>query len=940
MIKILQLFSGINEKVRPDLIDETELVEMVNCYNDQPGVLKQNDASEIWTDFENLNIAEPGSFFIWRTAKNISTNINDWFILCVSNNQLNVIYETDSGLTKLLFPEPAFDKPDYAVFRNQVFIVDNTPGCLMYLKVVNDQLELSPYAVRAPQYFNQPSENYNDHEIVDDTNNDLGMNIPKGSIIQYCYTYTDKDGKESNPSPITTFWLMQFIQDKKVWRKAKVNFNSYPEDVKQINLYRRENLYSESGAFSEFSLVAKLKEQTFNDVFPAVEFMEPSYEHDSNLFANKIAVSNNRIFLGNARRNSIFPFKFDYYCIIEVINNNNDNMINAWIRIKYDDLPEAVKDYILHDQPDYFRFYDTDRTTPCQILFLNTDSLFICIPYLQIGLNHNLFLAFGGEGVTDTNQKNIRYGQLSRQYNHVLVPQLIRNYNVQTCFDGETINGVNNLYNRGEYLYSIGSLQPVTSSVNQSYHKIESGIFNFNKNYIKFEDFGMGSLPMMIRDHRKSIIKFEAYINENGNEEVLSLILSWMVGVVPSYTLFNLTQINGIFYANGEQLNNEKRDYIRGIYSYHINLINGTEVLSYRFQIFIGTDLIAYERNGVLNLTTEYPDFRWSENLFLNINLRNHYYGQIYAQRDLFLPNNNFDWEFINNLPYFPDSYPTVTIKETKSTSEIDNEKGILYYSDESGTYFPEINKQQINSEIIKLCPEVNLGNNRINGILVFTKHNMISFELFSEGGKNLSLITNSIGIRNFKNSGIFQLDHDIYYTDESGIYSINSGLIPVKIQDQKYKDEKNILSFLPGKNIPVFYSNNSNKLYFLGEELSSSDQFDVALELIPFINKMLIVSREHVKLYPSGKITGNIKTKEFKFEKKVRVNRIYVNGSGSNATIKVTGKIKNQTIQKTFNQFNVWNGLGLFNVFESFYIEVINFTELREIKIDLAERG
>ncbi len=430
-LKLSHFNSGLNENIRPDLLADDELEIMLNCYQKQPGLIVSDYLPADWTEFNYLNLVEPHHFFIWKSLKNITSNQNDWFILCISQNKLHALYQKANNLfVKKVFDELIYE-PSYAVIHDKVFVADNNLKSIYTLSVNTDDdlIEFQPYQVQSPNQLLQLSYSGDsaENEYIQKDDSDIGMGIPRGSIVQYCYTIVDKYGLESNPSPVITNDVLNYINPDQIWRKTKLTFPALPVNAKYFKLYRRDNLYSESKAFSAFSFISRVYSQTFFDVFPAVEYIEPAYDHDFNVKGNQIAVSNNRLFIANASRSDMFPYNFDQYIKIDITNNNNKNYINCWIKV-LDLTQNPLLQIFLNTESNYnkFRIYDTDRITPIKCMRHEFD-IFACIPYLQNGLSHSIYIAWG-EYVSISGD-NFIYGKLIN-FDFTKISQNVKNENV------------------------------------------------------------------------------------------------------------------------------------------------------------------------------------------------------------------------------------------------------------------------------------------------------------------------------------------------------------------------------------------------------------------------------------------------------------------------------------------------------------------------------
>jgi hypothetical protein len=308
-----------------------------------------------------------------------------------------------------------------------------------------------------------PSGNVLNNEITDNDAIDVGMGIPAGVYPQYTFTQTDKYNNQSNPAPLSMFcsdgdtpigemqnlWQGEVEDEKylqsgllsKFWKRISLDIiETYGGDgvdsqfnlskMKYLNIYRRYIPYCES--IVPWSRFVKVFTQSitpsqglpvsirdFKDQFPeSATSVDISWENDSSIKGDLMSCDKDIIFVGNATSDIILPFTFTNICRI---NMNNPNPVNyaingyAEIMIGHDEITnfDTTLPSFQHDQ---FRIFDMDMITPCPVQYikLSEDRLYLLVKIpmgLISGQPHILYLAWGGEGVSDSLWREYAYGK-------------------------------------------------------------------------------------------------------------------------------------------------------------------------------------------------------------------------------------------------------------------------------------------------------------------------------------------------------------------------------------------------------------------------------------------------------------------------------------------------------------------------------------------------
>lgn len=952
-LKLSHFNSGLNENVRPDLLADDELEVMLNCYQKQPGLIISDYLPADWTEFNYLNLVEPHHFFIWKSLKNVSLNNNDWFILCISQNKLNILYQKSNNLfSKIVFDELIY-QPSYAILHDKVFIADNNLKCIYTLSVNTDEdkLDFLPYQMNQPSQILQVSPAGADNEFISKDDSDIGMGIPRGSILQYCYTIVDKNGLESNPSPVTSYDVLNYIDPDQIWRKTKLTFPALPVNAKYFKLYRRDNLYSESKAFSAFSFVSKVYSQTFFDVFPAVEYIEPAYDHDFNVRGNQLAVSNNRLFIANASRSDMFPHNFDQYIKIDITNNNNKNYINCWIKVLdlTQNLPLQV---FLNNESNYnkIRFYDTDRITPLKCMRHEFD-IYVCIPYFQVGLSHSIFIAWGE--FVSLSGDNFDYGRLIN-FDFTKISQNVKNENVLYNWDGNPNMPI--FRNKANIKKSLfwGAESIITQNI-VKHRYINSSHLYYTDNFYKPDVPYTSSIVSDQLDAKikKGYICLEFQINNSGVEDIASFkIMNKAVynnqGELVTNDLYaNILNIkcnpdNHKLIINDIALDySPAADYYHLIYSYQITDYSCHFKAILLYDKYIDATSFNWEYMTIendFNIKTD-NDFSFDNAFFSKIQLYNHSFANLYYETDIYYNSDNQLKHLLNNLPVFKDADPSIFLNNVKSlTGSKDN---YLIYSDESGSYFPEENTVKIPFPVQKIIPDSNYKDNRINSIYLFTNFNIFHYELVEGTNQAFNLITDKMRNYKYDPNAIIQLDNQIIYIDNFGLRVLGSDYLTSKLNKDRFKNLF-LLAFDPSQNRIAMFDKGANQMIFFDlstHQFTVSDSFAGLKEMLCLNDKLLCVYNDKVKLFPgSQKASPVLKTKSFISNSKFRIARIKVNGVKRSESV-VLPKL-DYTSRSLNKSFNKWFSPGAPNATKLFSVEVRDFETLESIEIDLSERG
>lgn len=244
--------------------------------------------------------------------------------------------------------------------------------------------------------------------------NDEGTGIKRGKVLLMCYTYTNKEGVESNPSPISVLDDVQymakgsFTKDGQVYlypvQDGTYNYSPIPVgsiksinitvpitvgSVDQINVYLAEADYTETSTpSSNFRHVLTQKVPSGVTSVSAMLSAIPSiltanYENDIAPRGDDITLADGVPFVANAVNTLGFPSAPLSIWEITINNANPANYVNRYHRIDLFDatgIKPAISNYLSGidwdtEDLDDIRIMDSDMITPLDVFHYPVDSV-------------------------------------------------------------------------------------------------------------------------------------------------------------------------------------------------------------------------------------------------------------------------------------------------------------------------------------------------------------------------------------------------------------------------------------------------------------------------------------------------------------------------------------------------------------------------------------
>lgn len=245
---------------------------------------------------------------------------------------------------------------------------------------------------------------------------DEGTAIPKGSIIQLCYTYVNEQEEESNPSPVLAVdtaqifskgsWLLDgtsynhpvdgatYVADADLhgsWETITVDIPISGSRTKRVNVYLAHVPYSESSAALTSFLRVASELVLGDDTTKTVTIISPqssliaTYDNDPAPSGDDIVLIDGATFVANAKSRMGLTNKVSRLWAITIKNSNSQNYVNRFHKIDlYDETAYRPENAPCLTGLDWdadaidmslFRIYDTDLTTPLEVYHYPKDSV-------------------------------------------------------------------------------------------------------------------------------------------------------------------------------------------------------------------------------------------------------------------------------------------------------------------------------------------------------------------------------------------------------------------------------------------------------------------------------------------------------------------------------------------------------------------------------------
>lgn len=475
MIKhLLDFTGGHNDIVEPDLIGDNQVVDSQNYEVLGQGGLTLRKEAEVYDATLNTYISttlsitrlisiSPPLYPQVKLASGGTTYQTNEFCIVVyglvgGSPEMYLLYGITGGLSwsHLTVPVTGTDllagltsagvdwttacKPEYSINNNRMVITDGVNKAY-YIEVDSDGTVVSgtlgiPAPVARPVVI--------DFQISQRSRNaDLstaeGDRIIPNGLVHIVYTIVDKQGNESNPSPVSTTIDLQwnsldvdFVQDKWVARIPVTNI-ALPtlstvelEQVKYFRIYVRSVPYASDSYSGTLEFMQQFPAKTGIGTYILNLPVEPgnvvSYENDEAPIAHHNAQIGGVTFLGGTEETLEFGIGTPSYYVPITITNSGADYVDAIVRIRLYDTNSGAGDAISNLEWDNYitggsinmptlsddldtaaldklRFIDQNLNTPLNT-YMEGDSAndfvdaYVKIPYLPNG-DHTIYLAWG-----------------------------------------------------------------------------------------------------------------------------------------------------------------------------------------------------------------------------------------------------------------------------------------------------------------------------------------------------------------------------------------------------------------------------------------------------------------------------------------------------------------------------------------------------------------
>jgi len=386
------------------------------------------------TSVSNIEVWYPRNFPVDCTG--------DKIYAFVADNKISIAYLTGDFFTKVdVFTTgiSADSKIKFFPTQDRLLIADTANNGRYILFNNNKDLVSGYIGIKAPITIPYVSASGDDNLFALVSENDTGMTIERGNVLQYCYTIEDKFGAESNPSPIVTQGAMAYRYPeadvpgfKYYWYQTKISHLSAshytPEEAvrfKYYNIYRRDADFPSGVIGKQFSLVTRVPITKGNLVSgegidrSPLSLRDISYDKNIAPAAEHIVSQGNVVFMAGLSSSSVrFPFDFDKYLEISIKNDNDTDYMNPVLTIK---IPSQAVDITGFEpylsSPHRMRLFFSDMTTPMPVVYkleaYGALQIYTRVPYMYRTNNTLLYLCLAdtSSGVTSSLWDDPKYGR-------------------------------------------------------------------------------------------------------------------------------------------------------------------------------------------------------------------------------------------------------------------------------------------------------------------------------------------------------------------------------------------------------------------------------------------------------------------------------------------------------------------------------------------------
>ena len=387
-ISITDFNGGMIDAADPMLIPDNAMVLVENYeYIDNTGLKIRKGLND--SPLQNAGMSGIGDIAVWYPANMPADSKGDSVLIFRKGQEIGLLFMRKRGVygKHIAFSDVSISA-GISIFigSSRVLVADGVnPGRFIQINKDNE-IEAGVLGIRAPLSPIIVSGAGSNNRYTDIVTLDTGMGVERGNILQYCYTFEDKYGSESNPSPVTTqdgmtykypdpdsitgfryYWYSTVISGM-----STANLSN-PEKalLKYYNIYRRDIEFREGTIGTAFQLVDRIPIDAISMTDSSDDNLAP-IDYTKSLAPPSVDIveAGRVVFLGGVKPPEItFPHPFDRYVEMGIHNNNNIDYVNPIIQITLNSVRIGIDSWrnYLSEPNHKIRIYMQDAITPVPV---------------------------------------------------------------------------------------------------------------------------------------------------------------------------------------------------------------------------------------------------------------------------------------------------------------------------------------------------------------------------------------------------------------------------------------------------------------------------------------------------------------------------------------------------------------------------------------------
>lgn len=387
-ISIADFNGGMIDATDPMLIPDNAMVLVENYeYIDNTGLKVRKGLND--SPLQDAGMGVISDIAVWYPAVMPTGGVGEAVSVFRIGGSIGLSFQSGMGTCNsiIAFDDIPLDANIFIfVGSARVLIADGVnPG--RYIQINKDgEIEAGVLGIRAPLSPIIVSGAGSNNRYTDIVTLDTGMGVERGNILQYCYTFEDKYGSESNPSPVTTqdgmtykypdpdsitgfryYWYSTVISGM-----STANLSN-PEKalLKYYNIYRRDIEFREGTIGTAFQLVDRIPIDAISMTDSSDDNLAP-IDYTKSLAPPSVDIveAGRVVFLGGVKPPEItFPHPFDRYVEMGIHNNNNIDYVNPIIQITLNSVRIGIDSWrnYLSEPNHKIRIYMQDAITPVPV---------------------------------------------------------------------------------------------------------------------------------------------------------------------------------------------------------------------------------------------------------------------------------------------------------------------------------------------------------------------------------------------------------------------------------------------------------------------------------------------------------------------------------------------------------------------------------------------